>query len=471
MRAWLERRFRLSEHHTTLRTELLAGVTTFATMAYIVLVNPGILSAAGVPFEGAVTATAFGSALMCVMMGCVANKPLALAPGMGLNAMIAFSVIGFQQQNVPWQVGMSVIVIEGMLILLLVLAGLREAVMHSIPRDLKRGIGVGIGLFLTMIGLNQGGLIAPAPITLVTLGRFDQPYVWVTLIGLLGIVALMTFRVQWSILGGVALATLAAWMLKLTAPPSGAIVQTPSFDTFFAVFGSNEHGPFLWQALQPALLTTIFGIMLTDFFDTMGSIVAVGEPAGFVKPDGTVPGLRRILLVDSAAAAIGGLFGASSMTTYIESAAGVAQGGRTGLMPVMTGLLFVLAAFCVPIVKMVGGGCPIPNAEHYAAFADSGFTLPSGEFSLYPITAGALIAVGFLMMHSMGEIHWHNWSESLPAFLTIVGIPLTYNISSGIGFGFVSWTVIKLLHGKAREVHPLMYVISAAFGCAFVIGR
>lgn len=471
MQAWLERRFRLSEHHTTVRTELLAGVTTFATMAYIVFVNPGILSAAGVPFEGAVTATALGSALMCVTMGCVANKPLALAPGMGLNAMLAFSVIGFQQQNVPWQIGMSVIVIEGVLILSLVLAGLREAVMHAIPRDLKRGIGVGIGLFLTMIGLSQGGLIAPAPITLVTLGRFDQPYVWVTLIGLLGIVALMAFRVQWSILGGIALATLAAWMLKLTAPPSGAIVQTPSFDTFFAVFGSNEHGPYLWQALQPALLPTIFGIMLTDFFDTMGSVVAVGEPAGFVKPDGTVPGLRSVLLVDSAAAAIGGMFGASSMTTYIESAAGVAQGGRTGLMPITTGVLFALAAFCVPIVKMVGGGCPIPNAEHYAAFAGSGFTIPSGEFTLYPITAGALIAVGFLMMHSMGEIHWRGWPESLPAFLTIVGIPLTYNISSGIGFGFVSWTVIKLLHGKAREVHPLMYVISTAFGCAFVIGR
>ncbi|TXT34540.1 MAG: xanthine/uracil/vitamin C permease [Planctomycetota bacterium] len=386
MQAWLERRFRLSEHHTTIRTELLAGVTTFATMAYIVFVNPGILSAAGVPFEGAVTATALGAALMCVVMGFVANKPLALASGMGLNAMIAFSVIGFQQKNVPWQVGMSVIVIEGVLILLLVLAGLREAVMHAIPRDLKRGIGVGIGLFLTMIGLSQGGLIAPAPITLVTLGRFDQPYVWVTLIGLLGIVALMAFR------------------LKLTAPPSGAIVQAPSFDTFFAVFGSNEHGPYLWQALKPALLPTIFGIMLTDFFDTMGSIVAVGEPAGFVKPDGTVPGLRSILLVDSAAAAIGGVFGASSMTTYIESAAGVAQGGRTGLMPVMTGLLFVLTAFCVPIVKMVGGGCPIPNAEHYAAFIASGFTVPSDEIPLYlyPITAGALIAVGFLMMHSMG---------------------------------------------------------------------
>ncbi len=159
------------------------------------------------------------------------------------------------------------------------------------------------------------------------------------------------------------------------------------------------------------------------------------------------------------------------MTTYIESAAGVAQGGRTGLMPITTGLLFVLAAFCVPIVKMVGGGCPIPNADPYAGFAASGFTVPLGELTLYPITAGALIAVGFLMMHSMGEIHWRDWPESLPAFLTIVGIPLTYNISSGIGFGFVSWTVIKLLHGKTRDVHPLMFVISAAFGCAFVIGR
>lgn len=199
--------------------------------------------------------------------------------------------------------------------------------------------------------------------------------------------------------------------------------------------------------------------------------MAVGEPAGFVRADGTVPGLRSILVVDSAAAAIGGMFGASSMTTYIESAAGVAQGGRTGLMPIITGVLFALSAFCVPIVKMVGGGCPIPNAEHYAAFAASGFAIPSGEFTLYPITAGALIVVGFLMMHSMGEIHWRDWPESLPAFLTIVGIPLTYSISSGIGFGFVSWTVIKLLQGKTQDVHPLMFVISAAFGFAFVVGR
>lgn len=468
---WIQRRFRTAEHQTTVRTELLAGATTFATMAYIVFVNPGILSAAGVPFEGAVTATALGSALMCLLMGCVTNKPLALAPGMGLNAMIAFSVIGFQQQNVPWQVGMSVILIEGLLILSLVLIGLREAVMHAIPRDLKRGIGVGIGLFLTMIGMNQGGLIAPAPITLLTLGRFNQPYVWVTLIGLLGIVTLMAFRVQWSILGGIVMATLAAWLLNLTALPPGSLVQTPSFETFFAVLGSNEHGLYVWQALKPALLPTIFGIMLTDFFDTMGSIVAVGEPAGFVQPDGKVPGLRSILLVDSAAAAIGGLFGASSMTTYIESAAGVAQGGRTGLTSVTTGLLFVLATFCIPVVKMVGGGVPISNLDHYAAFAGSGFSVPPGDFLLYPITAGALITVGFLMMHSLGEIQWRDWPESFPAFLTIVGIPLTYNISSGIGFGFVSWTVIKLLQSRAREVHPLMFVISTAFVAAFVMGK
>lgn len=464
----MERFFKFAERGTDFKTEVIAGFTTFMTMAYIIFVNPGILSAAGVPFAGAATATALGAALMCICMGFVTNRPFALASGMGLNAVLTFSVIGFQQANVPWQVGMAVIFAEGIVILILVLTGLREAVMNAIPLDLKRAIGVGIGLFITMIGLNQGGVIRPAPITLVELGDFTQPYVWVTLIGLLSITFFMALKIKGDILWGILVATGAALALGVTALPS-TVVQAPDFSTFFAPFQQVEGGMALLQIFTPALLLALFAIMLTDFFDTMGTVVAVGEQAGFVKPDGEVPGIRNILVVDSAAASVGGLFGASSITTYIESASGVAEGGRSGLTPVVTGLLFAIAAFFAPIVGMVGGGFTIPNVEQYAAMVGSGFAAPDGNFFVYPITAGALIIVGFLMMRTVREIPWTDFEEAFPAFLTIVGIPLTYNISYGIGFGFISYVIIKVLHGKARDVHWLMYGVSVAFVITFIM--
>ncbi|MBS3957210.1 MAG: NCS2 family permease [Clostridiales bacterium] len=464
----MERLFRFSERGTDLKTEIIAGFTTFMTMAYIIFVNPGILSAAGVPFAGAATATALGAALMCVCMGFITNRPFALASGMGLNAVLTFSVIGFQQANVPWQVGMAVIFVQGLIILVLVLTGLREAVMNAIPLDLKRAIGVGIGLFITLIGLNQGGIIRPAPITLVELGDFTQPYVWVTLIGLLAITLFMALKIKGDILWGILAATAFALVLGVTQLPS-KVFAAPDFSTFFAPFAQVDGGIAILQIFTPALLLAIFAIMLTDFFDTMGTVVAVGEQAGFVEPDGKVPGIRNILLVDSAAASVGGLFGASSITTYIESASGVAEGGRSGFTPVVTGALFAIAAFFAPVIGMVGGGFTIPNAEQYAAMAGSGFVPPDGDFYVYPITAGALIIVGFLMMRTVREIPWTDFEEAFPAFLTIVGIPLTYNISYGIGFGFISYVVIKLLHGKAREVHWLMYFVSVAFTITFLM--
>jgi len=461
--------FKFKERGTDFRTELLAGVTTFMTMAYIVFVNPGILSAAGVPFAGAATATALGAALMCVCMGVFSNRPFALASGMGLNAVVTFSVIGFQQANVPWQVGMSVIFVEGLIILLLVLTGLREAVMNAIPIDLKRAIGVGIGLFITVIGLNEGGIIKPAPITLVGLGDFTQPYVWVTVIGLLAILAFMALKVKGDILWGILVATAAALLLGVTKAPTG-FFAVPDFSTFFAPFQTVKGGGMEIRAFfTPSLMLAIFAIMLTDFFDTMGTVLSVGEQAGFVGADGKVPGVRNILAVDSIAASVGGLFGASSITTYIESAAGVAEGGRTGLTAIVTGALFAIAAFFAPVVATVGGGFVIPNAAQYGAFVGSGFQAPAGDYYVYPITAGALIVVGFLMMRTVREIPWTDLEEAFPAFLTIVGIPLTYNISYGIGLGFISYVLIKLFHGKVKDIHPLMWIVSVAFGISFVL--
>ncbi len=466
----MENFFRFSERGTNLRTEILAGVTTFLTMAYIVFVNPGILSAAGVPFAGAATATALGAALMCLAMGFISNRPLALASGMGLNAVVTFSIIGFQQANVPWQVGMSVIFIEGILILLLVLSGLREAIMNAIPLDLKRAIGVGIGLFITVIGLIEGGIITPNAATVVGLGDFSNRYVWVTLIGLFAILAFMALKIKGDILWGILVATVAALLLGVTSLPKG-IVANPDFSTFFAPFQQVKGGMAITQVFTPALMFAVFAVMLSDFFDTMGTVISVGEQAGFTDAEGNVPGVRNILLVDSAAAATGGLFGASSITTYIESAAGVAEGGRTGLTAIVTGLLFAVAAFFSPVVQMVGGGFAVVNTERFGSFLASGFQVPEGNnFTSFPITAGALIIVGFLMMRTVREIDWEDLEEAFPAFLTIVGIPLTYNISWGIGLGFISHIVIKLFHGKAREIHPLMWIAGIAFMMAFLQG-
>jgi adenine/guanine/hypoxanthine permease len=447
----METFFKFKERGTNLRTEVLAGVVTFMTMAYIIFVNPGLLSAAfGQGAVGAAwipalaTATTLGAAVMCLSMGFFANRPFALASGMGLNAVVAFSIIiGLK---VPWQVGMSVIFVEGVVITLIVLTGLREAIMNAIPLNLKRAIGVGIGLFITFIGLVDGKVVVANPATLVALGDFTKPEVWVTLIGLIAIMAFMAFKVKGDILWGILVATAAALLLGVTKLPS-AIVAPLDFRTFAAPFQTVQGGGIaLMQvftgALAPTLLLFVFATMLSDFFDTMGTVVAIGEQAGFVQPDGTVPGIRSILMVDSIAAAVGGFFGASSITTYIESASGVAEGGRTGLTSIVVGILFAISAFFSPIIAMIGGA--------------------------QPITAGALIIVGFLMMETVRGIPWTDFENAFPAFLTIVAIPLTYSISYGIGLGFISYCLIKVFHGKAKEIHWLMWIVSGLFILTFI---
>ena len=449
----MESFFKFKERGTNLRTEVLAGVVTFMTMAYIIFVNPGLLSAAfgATPAAGAAwipaiaTATTLGAAAMCFAMGVFANRPFALASGMGLNAVVAFSIIiGLK---VPWQVGMSVIFVEGVVITILVLTGLREAVMHAIPLNLKRAIGVGIGLFITFIGLVDGKVVVANPATLVALGDFTKPSVWVTLVGLIAIMAFMAFKIKGDILWGILVATAAALLLGVTKLPT-AIVAPLDFRTFGAPFQTVAGGGMaithlFTGALAPTLLLFVFATMLSDFFDTMGTVISIGEQAGFVEKDGQIKGIRSILMVDSVAAAVGGFFGASSITTYIESASGVAEGGRTGLTSIVVGLLFLVSAFFSPIIAMVGGATPI--------------------------TAGALIIVGFLMMGTVREIPWTDFENAFPAFLVIVGIPLTYNISYGIGLGFISYVLIKLFHGKVKEIHWLMWVVSGLFILTFIM--
>ena len=459
----LERLFRLAENRTDARTEVLAGLSTFLTMAYIAFVNPAILSAAGIPFAGAMTATCLAAAISTLVMALATNYPIALAPGMGLNAFLAFGIV--LGMGLPWQVGMAMIFVEGVIILLLVLTGLREAVMHAIPLTLKRAIGAGIGIFIALIGLNEGGIIRPAPVTLMGAGDFTQPHVLLALFGIVAIAVLLSWRVRGGLLLGLLATAALAWAAGLSQWP-GRLVQPLDLSTVGAILGADANGPYLAQALRLGLWTTIFAFMMTDFFDTMGTVIAVGEQAGFAK-DGQLPRLRRVLVADSLAASIGGFFGASSATCYIESASGVAAGGRTGLTTAVTAGCFLLAAFFAPLAGMVGGGCAIPNAEQYAQFA--GFGVPGGSHYVHPVTAGALVVVGFLMMQVVRDIPFTDFEEDFPAFLVIIGIPLTYSISSGIGLGFIAHVVIKAVRGRARDVHPLLWLIAAAFAANFVL--
>ncbi|MCL4554430.1 MAG: NCS2 family permease [Actinobacteria bacterium] len=441
----MEAFFRFKERNTDLRTELIAGVVTFMTMAYIIFVNPGILSsmfgdAAAEWIPALATATTVGAALMCLAMGLLTNRPLALASGMGLNAMVAFSVV--LGAGVPWQVGMAVVFVQGLIILLLVLTGFREAVMNAIPLNLKRAIGGGIGIFITFIGLKNGGIVVSKEATLVSLGDFTQEAVWVTLVGLVAIFAFMALRIKGDILWGILVAAAASLALGVTQLPT-QIVAAPDFSTFGAPFMEVDGQMALLHVFTPAVMVFVFSMMLTDFFDTMGTVVAVGEQAGFVDEKGQVPEIRNILAVDSTAAVVGGAVGASSITTYIESASGVAEGGRTGLTAIVVGLLFAVATFFTPVIAMIGG---------------------AGS-----VTAGALIIVGFLMMKTIADISWSDFEEAFPAFMTIVGIPLTFNIAWGIGLGFISFIIIKVLHRKAVEVHPLMYLAGVAFAVALAL--
>ena len=426
--------FKLKENRTTIGREFMAGVVTFMAMAYIVFVNPKILaSAMGEEFVPALAvATCFGAGILSILMGLASNYPLALASGMGLNAFLAYGVI--IGMKVPWQAAMGIIFLEGAIITVLVLTNIREGVMNAIPLDLKRGIGVGIGLLIALIGLQNARLVVASPVTLVAFGKIG-PQSLVAVFGLLATAFLMVKKVKGAFLIGILLSTAAAIVAGLVRLPASLVagVRPEYFRTFFALDIAG--------ALRLGLLGTIFAFLITDFFDTMGTVVAVGEQAGFMDADGRIPRLKNILLVDSLAAVAGGLFGCSSVTTYVESAAGVGEGGRTGLTSVVTGVLFLLAVFFTPLVAIV------------PAYA----------------TAPALILVGFLLISGVRSISWEDASTALPVFLTIVMIPFTFSISKGIGIGFISYLLLKSLTGKIREIHPLMAVVAFLFAVDFFI--
>jgi adenine/guanine/hypoxanthine permease len=443
--------FRFSERGTSFRTEVVAGLTTFMTMAYIIFVNPAILGTegTGLPVSGVFFATCVAAAVACIAMGLVANFPLALASGLGLNAIVTYTLI--LELGLSWQQAMAVIVVEGVLVTVLVLTNVREAVLNAIPLSLKFAIAVGIGLFIAFIGLKNAGLVVPNADTYVALGNLTQGPVLLAVFGLILTLALVARGFRGGIIIGI-LVTGVVGMIFGIVPPPKEIVDF-KFDTS-TVGGGVLAVP---EVLRLSLVPVIFALFMTDFFDTMGTMFAVAEEAELIDEEGEVPQAKRILLVDGLAAVLGGVMGASSVTSYIESGSGVAEGGRTGLTSVVVGLLFLVALPFSPLISVFGGSIPIPDPA-------------GGGQSLFvsPVTAPALIVVGFLMMTEVRHIPWDNLDEAIPAFLTILTLPLTFNISYGIGFGFISYVLIKLSRGRVSEVHPLLYITAALFALAFV---
>ncbi len=423
-------------------TELRGAIATFLTMAYILFVNPAILSAAGLPFGAVAVATAIAAAVASICMGVFANVPFALASGLGINAIVAFDLI--LGRKLGWPVGMACVVIEGVVAVVLVLLGLREAVVRAVPLGLKLSIGVGIGLFITLVGLREGGIVVNDPATGIGLGDLTRGAPLIALGGLLVSIALSARGVRGSILAGIFAATALGLAFGVLEAPD-AVVDVPGSGEFSTI-GDALDPSNLRDALTWSLVPIIFALFMTDFFDTVGSAVALGSSAGLTDERGELPGMGRVLLVDSAAAAGGGALGVSSVTTYVESGAGIDAGARTGLAAVVTGSLFALAVFFVPLMELVGQSVEI-----------------SKDRFITPAVAPALIMVGALMTRLVAGISWDRPEEAIPAFLIVAGIPLTFSIAAGIGFGVIGYCAVMAVLGRAREVHGLMWLLVPLF--------
>lgn len=427
-RSGLDGFFKLSERGTSVATEIRAGVATFLVMAYIIFVNPSILGAAGLDPAAVGAATALVAGILCIAMGVVSNYPLAMAAGLGINAAVAFGLVlgsGLSPAG-----AMGVIVLEGIVVTLLVVVGLREAIMDAVPASLKYAIGVGIGLFILFIGFVNGGLIQQGDGVPVEFIFPNSAGASLTLIGLVITVVLYARKVTGALVISIAITTIIGVIMGVQSLPD-SFTATPDFSTL----GQFDLGEVFTVLGTLTALLTIFSFMLTDFFDTMGTATAIVEQAELTDEEGRIPEVSKLLFVDSLGAAIGGMAGVSSNTSYIESSAGVAEGGRTGLTSVVVGILFLLSIFLAPIAGIIPAQA----------------------------TAPVLILVGFLMCSLIKNIAFDDFEEGLPALLAIILMPLTYSITVGIGAGFVMWTLIKAVRGKASQVPVLMWVVAVAF--------
>ena len=428
MKQTLERYFEFEKLGTNWRTEILAGLTTFVTMAYIIFVNPSILKDAGMPVAATTAATCLSAALGSLLMGAMARYPIALAPGMGLNAYFTYAVV--KGMGVPWEVALGAVFLSGAAFLLLTLTGIRQMIVEAIPADLYAAVAAGIGFFIALIGLRNAGLIVASPATLVELGKLSAPPALLSIAGLLITAGLMAWHVRGAMLWGVVITTGLALATGQTAWTSTA---SP-----LASLGETALKLDIGRALSLGAVEIIFVFLFVDMFDNVGTLVAVGKRAGLFDATNRIPRVDRILLADATATMGGSLLGTSTVVSYIESAAGVAAGGRSGVTAIVVAILFLLALFLVPVAGVIPAGA----------------------------TAPALILVGCLMMKHTAEIAWGDLEAAIPAFLTIALIPLTFSIANGLAFGFLSYVLLKTLRGK--PVHWFVYLLAGLFLLRFV---
>jgi adenine/guanine/hypoxanthine permease len=423
--------FKLKENQTNTKTELLAGITTFFTMVYIVVVNPVILADAGVPFEQVFTATIISAVVGTLWMALFANYPIAIAPGMGLNAYFAYSVVG-GQQNINYETAFAAVFIAGIIFVILSLTPFREKLIDAIPENLKYGISAGIGLFIAFIGMRMTGIIVAHPSNLVGLGDLQSPSALLAIVGLAITLILMALRINGALFLGMIITGLIAFLTNQLSFDQG-FISLPSLPEGLLIGNPITA---LSDVIGHSLYAVVFSFILVTIFDTTGTMIGVANQAGLMK-NGKLPRARQALLSDSVATSIGAMFGTSPTTAYIESTSGVAAGGRTGLTSLTVAALFFVSAFFGPLVSAVSG--------------------------ISAITAPALIIVGSMMMGSIAKIKWDELDEAFPAFLVILSMPLTSSISTGIALGFISYPILKVVKGKWREVHPLLYIFAVLF--------
>ncbi len=431
----LERTFSLRENGTTVATELRGGLITFMTMSYIIFVQPAVLSQAGMDFGAVMAATCISSAIAIFLMAFLANYPIALAPGMGENFFFTYTVV--LGMGISWRIALGAVFISGVAFILLSAVRIREMVIEAIPPSLQHAIAAAIGLFIAFIGLQQAGIVVGNPGSLVQLGEITQSPVLLMFVGLVVTAALLIRKVPGAILWGMIVTALIGLPFGLVTF-HGFVSTPPSLmPTFLKMDVAG--------AWNMGLATVILVFLFMVLFDTVGTVIGVSSQAGYLK-NGKLPRAGRVLMTDAIGTALGAALGTSTVTSYVESSAGIAAGARTGLANIVTGLLFLLSLFFVPLVQMIGGGYQIAEGK-----------------ILYPITAPVLILVGAMMAKSILRINWDDWGDGIPAFLTIIGMPLTYSIANGLAFGLVSYPLLKLLSGKGKEVSWLMYVLGLVF--------
>jgi adenine/guanine/hypoxanthine permease len=432
----LEQFFDLRSRGTTVRTEVIAGFTTFLTMAYIVVVNPVILGEAGMPVAAVAVATCLASGFGCILMGLLSNNPLAMAPGMGLNAYFTYTVV--KGMGLAWQTALGCVFLSGAAFLLLTVSGIRQLIVSAVPRSLFAAVAGGVGLFIAFIGLADAGIIVAKHGTMVGLGSLTTPTAAIAVLGLLIIASLQARGFKGAMLLGILLTAGVAWGFGLAHFAPGAYSLGDLSATAFKL--DLRQALSLKGGLGLSLVEIVFVFLFVDMFDNIGTLVAVTKRAGLIAPDGTIPRLNRILTADSIAMMFGAAVGTSPVTSYIESASGVAVGGRTGLTSIVVGILFLCTLFFAPLVQA------IPTAA----------------------TAPALVLVGALMMGALAEVDWHDPGTAIPAFLTVIMIPLTYSIANGLAFGITSYAVLKVVSGRASRHDWLVYVLAILCVARFI---